>query len=90
MVGRVKKTPRGGWCPSLEAPYIFYWVGVGKRSTASFVALDALFQMGIGPFPAVAAPEPKICPERVQQIADFLPNPGPSGILGQNPPKILV
>ena len=68
-------------------------MGVGKRSTASFVALDALFKMGIGlwgPFPAVAALEPKMCTERVQKIADFLPNLGPPRILGQNPPKILV
>ena len=38
-------------------------VGVGKRSIASFAALDALFKMGIGlwgRFLAVAAPQPKI------------------------------
>ena len=44
-------------------PITFYWMGVGKRSTTSFVALDALFQMGIGLwglFPAVAPTEPNI------------------------------
>ena len=68
-------------------------MGVGKRSIASFVALDALFKMGIGlwgRFLAVAAPEPKIWTERVQKIADFGANLGPAGIVGQNPPKILV
>ena len=68
-------------------------MGVGKRSTATFVALDVLFKKSIGlwgPFPAVAAPEPKMCTERVQQIADFWPNLGLSRILCQNPHKILV
>ena len=31
-----------------RGPITFYWVGVGKRSIASFVALDALFKMSIG------------------------------------------
>ena len=88
-----KKSRR--WWPAGRTwgPITFYWVGVGKRSIACFVALDALFKMGIGlwgRFPAVAAPEQKIWPEWVQTIADSGANLGPAGILGQNPPKILV
>ena len=63
--------------PFTLGPITFYWLGVRKRSIASFVALNALFKMGAslwGLFSAVAAPEPKMCQERVQQIAEFLPN----------------
>ena len=79
--------------PFTLGPITFYWLGVGKRSIASFVALNALFKMGGGVwglFSAVTPPEPNICTEQVQQIASFCTQSAPLEIFGQNPPKILV
>ena len=53
----------------------FYWVRVEKRSTADFVALDALFRMSIGLwglFPTVAAPAPRIDQKRTLIFCQIL------------------
>ena len=77
---------------STRGPITFYWVGVGTRSIASFAALDALFQMGIGSggrLQGMAALEPKFRTERVQKIPQKSgPPPRPQNF-GQKRPEIL-